>query len=477
MPFDSSFGTLSRLPPEIRLQIWDHFSLHPFQREATDQTPARPTQPRLAFLQTSQRIHDEASTHLYKNATLRFQISPQHQHRSWLTVRSSASNGASWQLEDLNDAISRGFMELPYEKLKGVYVEIDAPCRRDPGQIFCLWQKCLELAGMLEQSHNSLPDLEVYLNDSALAAWCDDGEPQKSLVVDRPTFRDPTLIDWWCEVTDIDSEDYVIVLKAFQKLCSAQTARIYLPYHSASGSEFVSNIETLISRKESSGTRSYPVDARAEKCIQDDLDDMHMDLDLALDILPGATAAMLRLERFSSWYVDGLGSESRYEKTLERIFKAQDDSRFSTNPPRLVQLRYEAMQAFNPRSLFHRYGSIWRHRWIPNLNDKARDHLFKSTGVKSIKEAVKRGCIEEEFDRESWHSGIYPEGIPPFDSAEFYWKLWGAGDQGHVSGKYKQDFVDKLQAWGCDDDWEWSSDVVLEWISENSSEAESDTEW
>jgi hypothetical protein len=128
MPFDPSLGNLSWLPLEMRLQIWDRLSLYPIQCGATDPASPASRQTRLAFLQTSHRIHDEVSKHLYKDVVLRFQVFPEYQYRSWLTVESNA--GTRWHLQDLDDAVSRGFGKLPYEKLKGIRVEIDAPCRR-----------------------------------------------------------------------------------------------------------------------------------------------------------------------------------------------------------------------------------------------------------------------------------------------------------------------------------------------------------
>jgi hypothetical protein len=48
--------------------------------------------------------------------------------------------------------------------------------------------------------------------------------------------------------------------------------------------------------------------------------------DNALDDVPGPTARMLRLERFSSWFEDGLHSESKYLDELERAYHSYHGS-------------------------------------------------------------------------------------------------------------------------------------------------------
>jgi hypothetical protein len=61
-----------------------------------------------------------------------------------------------------------------------------------------------------------------------------------------------------------------------------------------------------------------------------------MDLDIELDLLPGITANMMHLERFSSWYTDGLGSGSKYERGPERILKTRSTSSYNYNKPKHI---------------------------------------------------------------------------------------------------------------------------------------------
>jgi hypothetical protein len=161
---------------------------------------------------------------------------------------------------------------------------------------------------------------------------------------------------------------------------------------------------------------------------------------------------MMRLERFSSWYIDGLGSESKCERDLERILTTRSTSSYNYNKPKDIQMRYAAMRSFNPRCLFHRHEAS--KSWDMTTS------LFSSTDVRTIQEAFDLGSIKEEWDRDAWHCGFYPSGIPPFGSEEFLVKLW-TGLNGDVSKKSEQEFNDKLMGW-----WAMTmGNALIRWIS------------
>lgn len=442
MSIDPSLGNLSRLPPEIRLQIWDLFSLYPIECGATDPAPSASRQPRLAFLQTSHRIHDEASQHLYKDVVLRFQVFPEYQYRSWLTIESNT--GTTWHLQDLDNAVSRGFGKLPYEKLKGIQVEIVAPCRFDPGQTVCLWKKCLDLAALLEQAERGLPNLEIHLKDSESAKWSVDGEPQMSVSIDRVKSYPPRddITDRSNERTFITDADYQIALIPFHRLRNVQTAQVYLPEDMVS-SNYAYNLGILLEEKEPFGTWLDADDPRNDPIIQAGQDRTLLDLDLELDLLPGITANMMRLERFISWYTDGLDSASKYESELQRILTTRSCMPFRYDKTNHILYRYAAMRTFDPRSLSHRYKA------------PKSCSLLTST-VSSVNatthEAIASGAVKEGWDRDAWHSGRYPRGIPPFDQHAFYLELWTAGLNHDASVRYGQEFRDKVRGWEDDDE-------------------------
>jgi hypothetical protein len=86
--------------------------------------------------------------------------------------------GAEIHLSSLEDALSRGFQELHYKKLKAVRVEIEAPAVADLGQMVCLWKKFMHLINLLSQV-GRLPTLKVYLQDPNCVKWSTEGKPQK----------------------------------------------------------------------------------------------------------------------------------------------------------------------------------------------------------------------------------------------------------------------------------------------------------
>jgi hypothetical protein len=319
----------------------------------------------------------------------------------------------------------------------------------------CLWKKCLDLAALLEQADRGLPNLEIHLKDSTSAKWSIDGEPQKSVAVSRVKSNPPRngVTDRSNEQTSIINEDYQIALTAFHRLRNVPTAKVYLPEDMVCDNEFPYNMETVLVQKEAFGTWLDADDPWNDKSLQGDQDQIFMDLDIELDLLPGITANLTRLERFSSWYTDGLGSESKYERELERILKTRSTSSYNSNKPKHIQMRYAAMRFFNPRSLFHRYQAS--NGWDMTTR------LFASTDVRTIQEVFDLGSIKEQWDRDTWHNGCYPSGIPPFDSEGFLIKLW-TGLNGDVSKKCEQEFNDKLMGWVGDDDGQCSNSLDIE---------------
>ena len=102
-------------------------------------------------------------------------------------------------------------------------------------------------------------------------------------------------------------------------------------------------------QKEIFGTWLNADDQWDDKSLQDDQDQMFMDVDIELDMLPGITANMMRLERFSSWYTDGSGSESKYERELERILKTRSTTFPNHNKAINIQWRYANMVFCSPK--------------------------------------------------------------------------------------------------------------------------------
>ena len=273
---------------------------------------------------------------------LQFYIEPEYDYQSWIRAESwlgaESNSWKRWALQDPDDAVSRGFGKLPYRKLKGIRIEIEAPCREDPGQIVCLWKKGLDLIRLFEQAENGLPNLGIHLIDSASTKWSVECEPQKSVAVNRERSNPPrgSVIDR-TNVASIFDEDYQIVLTPFQRLRNVRTAKVCLPEGMVYDGNFAHNMETLLVERGAFGTWPDTEDPWDDKELEQVQDEMFLNLDSELDMLPGVTANMMRLERFSSWYTNGVGSESRYEKELERTLRTR--TTYCENCNRLEELQ------------------------------------------------------------------------------------------------------------------------------------------
>ena len=278
----------------------------------------------------------------------------------------------------------------------------------------------MDLASLLEHSDRGLPNLEIHLRDSTRAKWFVDDEPQSSVAVDRVKHSPPRdqVIDRSNEQSYIMDEDYKIVLTAFFRLRNAKSANVYLPEDMGFDNQFAYNMETILVQKEIFGTWLDADDPWDDQSLQDDQDQMFMDLDIELDMLPGITANMMRLERFSSWYTNGSGSESKYERELERILKTRSTIYPNHNTAINIQWRYANMVSCSPRSIFLRYEAS--KRW-----DMSACFFVSTEKLKTIQEGLELGLInKEKWEPDAWHYGFYPEGIPPFDSEQHLIKLW-----------------------------------------------------
>ncbi|KAL8760928.1 MAG: hypothetical protein Q9184_002896 [Pyrenodesmia sp. 2 TL-2023] len=320
----SSLGKFTFLPLELRDQIWN----------------TAPLESRFSLLRVSRQIYAELSPRLYKDVALQFTIHPKYQYQSWIRVESSSA--AQWLLHNVDDATKRGFDRIPFYQLKKIRIIIEAPDKKDQGQIICLYKKCLDLAGLLENAIHGLPNVEIVLSKSASSSWTVRGEPQRSIDLDQATF----------------SDDHLIVLQAFSRVRNARSATISLPVKSEEGNYLIENFADAWMREIPFGQNLDLNDPWNDQELQEEMDNIFVDLDMELDLLSGHTADLMRLDRFASWYSDKIDGESKYESEYERIIRAWkgfQDSHDSTaeisEQSKLLKSllwRYGAMRAFDP---------------------------------------------------------------------------------------------------------------------------------
>ncbi|KAL2867487.1 uncharacterized protein BJX67DRAFT_380837 [Aspergillus lucknowensis] len=170
-PFDPGLGTLSRLPPEIRLCIYDW--IPPYKRERHMQLRITHN-PRsgLGILCASRKLYDEFSHHLYHGADLHFCMSPRIS-KSWVTVSILQLYWCSWRFWH-PDPYIRAFRNFPYHRVS-VYIDVSAPNPEDGVQLIILWRKVNQLVDMLAKA-SSIKQLTLsYYKSPKGHDWTRDG--------------------------------------------------------------------------------------------------------------------------------------------------------------------------------------------------------------------------------------------------------------------------------------------------------------
>lgn len=390
---------LSLLPGEVRKMIWKHLSPH---LHIGRSLPKKPNHHSLyqRILLTSRRIYAEVAAVVpsgYNGETMNISVHPEYQYKSWIRVRTTkrAEKGIQWKLEDLPDAISRGFGDLPWHSLN-VTIYIWAPDRKDSGQIICLYQIVRALVEMLKGANGFL-SLNVVFGQRKKARWFNDGLPQCSIENNADLLQ----------LIVGAKRDYAFIVPLFLQIRNAKMAKMY----------FTETFE---------GKRGTFIDApsimtgtihgyAAEPRIQKHLDLLFTRVEHILDLLPSKTADMLRLDRFSSWYTDRLNGNSPYENELERVL-LDDVQRLRHDTLDRMDDRYRIMRTHNPLSLAYRSA-------FPGTFDLSKYPDIHHRG----------------WNRDAWHD-VYRHGIPPLnhEKTNVRYRKWRMEDD---TPRYSKKFV------------------------------------
>ncbi len=412
-PGGSSIGLLAQLPREVRDLIWENFI--PSYGQGTN----------LSILRTCRQLYAEVASRLYQDEVLRFYICPTYQYQSWLSI--VTHRGAKLHLRDEQDAVSRGFSSLPYAKLKGLIVEVGAPDPTDPGQMICLWKKAGSLADLLSQGVDGLPDLDIHLvnsqpseGSSGESRWSTAGIAQQSIPCDRNH-----------EYYDEYDEDFEAILQPFCRLRNARSASVQVATEIDAVGYLLENTAAFMVLDKPFGCHGAEGEW-SDDSTQGSLNRNFLRFDNALDDLPGPTARMLRLERFSSWFEERLYGESKHLDELERAFHSDHSS--TENLLYAIYNRCAMALAFNPLSETMQEMRFRKHWWTPGDGPHAfplRDEWSASAWDHYVRMSMALDddddrCLEEDeeeeggryasrWDREEWHR-YYRDGIPCLNS-------------------------------------------------------------
>lgn len=402
-------GILTALPRELRDRIWEYLL-----RDGS-----------FTFIQTSHQVLTEASPIrnriMYNNAVLKFRVSPTYRYKSWLSVEFHSASEKI--LQDLGHAKRSGFFDFHFEKMCKIVINIEAPDDwEDAGQLICLYKKCVDLASLLENAKKGLPRIEIYLREPSESKWIERSSTIRCFL-DQHFAYEPTVKEYNLLGNDFIFDPPEIVLYAFYRLRNARSAEIRGPSDRFHAGKYDNELSGL--------THPIPFnpDLDADDLEEQQLaDQLFVELDLALDLLPGNTANMLRLARFSSWYDDESGSDSSYERELKRIIKMW--------PSRRVQER-------RIYSLYERYsGMLIFNRNLPI------QHRNGCSCIDALENAGNSGTANSSWNQEAWHTGrlAWDEGIPPFNS-EKYRRTYDIRSKWSNVQRYQDNFHEKVRSW------------------------------
>jgi hypothetical protein len=295
-PPKTPLGDFHVFPREIRDMIWKNFTpqwgSNPDEIELLFRDPEQDPQNNQAILRTSHELSGEVLPYLYKKEILCFRV-----HGDWeQPIVVSNRKRARWEYVSIGGNILQSFRELPYERLNGIRIEIVAPDVADPGQYIFLWKRVQALVDVLSQSEG-LPQIEIHLVEDpspgmGLSKWSYDGRLRRSIN------NIPLLIGRGSQY----AYDYDGILMPFCRLHNVPKATIFVPEDfDREREEFMlKNVESIMEWQPE--PFDNVLDFGPDIVTQRYLDNTYISFEDSLDSLPGRTAVMLRLHRYSTWH-------------------------------------------------------------------------------------------------------------------------------------------------------------------------------
>lgn len=209
-------------------------------------------------------------------------------------------------------------------------------------------------------------------------SWFDDAQPQCSIE------NKADLLPWGGEIPWA-KWDYEFIFPLFLQIRNAKMARMYSTEIFRGKRENLMMGDTFM-KAERIMRKTTPYESRA---VKEHLDLLFMLVERILDLLPSKTANMLRLDRFSSWYIDKLHGKSPYENEVKKLLL---DNVNGHDTLKTMNDRYRIMRAHNPLSLAYR-------TVFPETFDSTKHLDIDARG----------------WNRDAWHC-VYRHGIPPLNS-------------------------------------------------------------
>lgn len=289
-----AFGELGRCPPEIRFMIWEYFVCRNSETQ-----PARKDS--LAIMRLNRALHREISLIIYKRQVLTFRHLP-------LTRVSHLSTGLNepflventqGKVRSYNNATAHQLQYLPYDRIRALWVIIERPDRRDPGQHLRLSYALTPVASLFA-AIPAIRFLGFQFVDSAdhpQCSWNFIGQMTSSLkeyttCLEKFLFRrNDSLLFPFFRIRNIKN------IRIIRTLCDRRT-HIDIQDHP---------LLFFLRKKQIFGGSPVPGEwdsTLSDTVLQFKLEAMPIILQDALDYMPGWSARYLRLHRFATWFSD-----------------------------------------------------------------------------------------------------------------------------------------------------------------------------
>lgn len=268
----------------------------------------------LGILATSRQLYREVRRELYSNRIITFHISPSpgrtpdKAFNKPSTIEVSDQLGSTWSLYPRfhkvrdDQAPATHFWEcLPFRKLKAVRFKLLAPDPDNAAELVQMWNKLCWLIDLLKYARR-FPKMQVDVVESPQRKWCANGELNHS-IAEVPIQMRKHL------------SDLVILLSCLRRLRRVKQLEVKLPFDQRFESldALVSELSLNLVSKKPFGFKTGEEEDMDDDVIAMEEDTWTVWFDQILDDLPGASAPLLRLERFWNWCL-------HYEKRMwERI--------------------------------------------------------------------------------------------------------------------------------------------------------------
>lgn len=172
-----SLGLFSKLPYELREQIWLEFL--PVDQERAHRTTQTSEQTDLRVLRTSRDLYGEISAILYSRTCLHFDLSPSVSDPSlWSTIyfksryQRRKNTHAVWRLRSEISSKDHHFDNFPLHKIEAIEVSLFAPGYEDGEELLWLWRNVIRTAELFREA-SSIPPVVIQLRRSETQDWCD----------------------------------------------------------------------------------------------------------------------------------------------------------------------------------------------------------------------------------------------------------------------------------------------------------------